>query len=217
MCSHTRSGELPAHKLSPRKINLDRRLVSPVFCRPTTREMRGPRGKSSWPFFKTPGQESSCETWRLASPPRSASRRPTNHVDGSTPLAREELTPQRLALARKPPIRYDTLPDARQSLPPPKATCQCVRPHASVIASNRSRKGNNVLCPPGTCAFLGAFLCAEVAAASAFQSRSRQVAGTILRPVRSRLSATLRTSNVVGFASQVIAFAADLYCHTSNR
>ena len=37
----------------------------------------------------------------------------------------------------------------------------CVRPHASVIASNRSRKGINVLCPPGTCAFLGAFLCAD--------------------------------------------------------
>lgn len=33
-----------------------------------------------------------------------------------------------------------------------------VRPHASVIASNRSRKGIYVLCPPGTCAFLGAFL-----------------------------------------------------------
>ena len=36
-----------------------------------------------------------------------------------------------------------------------------VRPHASVIASNRSRKGIYVLCPPGTCAFLGAFLCAQ--------------------------------------------------------
>ena len=46
-------------------------------------------------------------------------RRPTNHVEGSTPWLGRQLTPQRLALARKPPIRYDTLPDARQSLPPP--------------------------------------------------------------------------------------------------
>ncbi len=28
---------------------------------------------------------------------------------------------------------------------------------ASSLSSNRSRKGINVLCPPGTCAFLGAF------------------------------------------------------------
>ena len=46
-------------------------------------------------------------------------RRSTNHVGRVGPLARDRLTPQRLALARKPPIRYDTLPDARQSLPPP--------------------------------------------------------------------------------------------------
>jgi hypothetical protein len=36
---------------------------------------------------------------------------PTSH--------REGWTPQRLALARKPAIRYDTLPDVRQALPPP--------------------------------------------------------------------------------------------------
>jgi hypothetical protein len=59
------------------------------------------------------------------------------------------------------PLRYTPRRPAIASSPLGRS-CWCVRPHASVIASNRSRKGNSVLCPPGTCAFLGAFLRAGV-------------------------------------------------------
>ena len=78
--------------------------------------MRGPRGKSSWPHL---------EQLRLARLAITIANR--KHVAPETneprgwvyPPARDGKTPQRLALARKPAIRYDTLPDARQSLPPP--------------------------------------------------------------------------------------------------
>ena len=66
------------------------------------------------------------------------------------------------------PLRY-TPRRAAVALPP--RDLMRVRPHASVIASNRSRKGNNVLCPPGTCAFLGAFLCASAALSASTQLR----------------------------------------------
>ena len=68
-------------------------------------------------------------------------------------------------------------------------TPRSVRPGASVIASNRSRKGFRVLCPPGTWAFLGAFLCA-LAASSEGRSHGERSSVDLLRRIRARHAVT---------------------------
>jgi hypothetical protein len=125
----------PAYSLAPRRRNADRK-GQVVVSRPPPAERPA------------------------TNKPRQLPRRATSRVDGSkcskepfcTCLAN---TTGRIANF---PLGY-TPRRATVALPPRDPTC--VRPHASVIASNRSRKGVDVLCPPGTCAFLGAFYCAD--------------------------------------------------------
>jgi hypothetical protein len=78
--------------------------------------MRGPRGKSSWPHL----EQLRLTFWQHTCCPTSSLAPETNEPRGwACPPAREGEAPQRLVLARKPAIRYDTLPDVRQTLPPP--------------------------------------------------------------------------------------------------
>ena len=112
--------------------------------------MRGPRGKSSWSTQNTsrptPWQRTSESSWQgrtgdqrttwMGQSPDKGGNDPAAvgvGTDASHPL---RYTPRRAAVASSPLKRL-----------------QCVRPHASVIASNRSRKGDFVLCPPGTGSF----------------------------------------------------------------
>jgi hypothetical protein len=80
-----------------------------------------------------------------------------NHVDRVPPPVREGVDPAAVGIGTEAshPLRYT--PRRAASASSPLKRLLRVRPHASVIASNRSRKGDCVLCPPGTCAFLGAF------------------------------------------------------------
>jgi hypothetical protein len=96
------------------------------------------------------------------------------------PQKRYLLTPYSTSIGRAAKFQLGYTP-RRASVALPPRDPLCVRPHASVIASNRSRKGNDVLCPPGTCAFLGAFF-ARKPLPRAVDNRSET-----LLPTRSRL------------------------------
>jgi hypothetical protein len=61
--------------------------------------------------------------WRVKSPGAST------HVLG------DDTTPQRLALARRPAIRYDTLPDVRWPLVPPGGPAFVRRPQRHCVQS----------------------------------------------------------------------------------
>jgi hypothetical protein len=103
-------------------------------------------------------------------------RSPTNHVDGSHPPNRVVLTPQRLALARRPPIRYDTLPDARQPLPPPKRTAARPPARKRYCVQSLPERCQRPL-PPWDVCFSGSFFCAPSAAALPASARLARIRG----------------------------------------